>query len=267
MLSETLVRDFYTWYAESTLKIDAFCTGKGLRNGPPFFRGMDNPHDDLLPKIAREEFSKYKNAEFSVFKAFKDLAGKTIDGLNSWEILSLMRHHGIPTRLLDWTKSFSTALYFAINNLKEDKEVIIWVLNPAVLNELNGRESKQLVAFDDIKTGGTYIDYEEFIKNKIELKENTKVFFVSPPRKHDRISAQKSYFTLHFDFTPLNILYKDSDCLLALPLPKKLIHSARVYFYMNSINEFSLFPDLDGLARFINTEYFKSGVYWEPKLT
>jgi hypothetical protein len=223
---------------------------------------MDNPNDDLLPKIARKEFSNYLSKEFDAYSAFKDLAGKLVDGLSSWEILSLMRHHNIPTRLMDWTQSFSISLYFSIKNLKEDKDVVIWVINPAELHKLNGLPRKTLVAFDNIKTGNIIFDYEMYLKKEISLEEITKVFFVSPPRKHERISAQKSFFTLHFNLEPLNNLYKDTNCLLALTLPKELILSARIYFAMNDIYEYTLFPDLDGLGRFINNSYFRSGVYW-----
>ena len=43
--------------------------------------------------------------------------------------LSLMRHHGAPTRFLDWTYSFFNALYFAINRLNKESSYVVWAIN------------------------------------------------------------------------------------------------------------------------------------------
>ena len=260
---EQIKRDgeFYKWLSDSTLKVSQFSI-----DGPAHFRGMDNPEHDLLPKIARKEFVNFLSAEFSVYKTFKDFSGNLTQGLNSWEILSLMRHHGIPTRFLDWTKSFSVALYFAVNYLTEDRDVVIWVLNAALLNKLNERQKQPLVAFDSIKKGRNDFDYEMFLKGDVKVDKGTKVLFVSPPRKHARIAAQKSYYSLHFDLAPFNKMYENTGCLISIKLPKELILPARYYFYLHDINEFTLFPDLDGLGRNINSSFYKVGNYWDPKL-
>ena len=45
------------------------------------------------------------------------------------EWLSLMRHYGIPTRLLDWTHSFLVAAYFAVDDADKARDCAIWALD------------------------------------------------------------------------------------------------------------------------------------------
>jgi hypothetical protein len=54
---------------------------------------------------------------------------------NTLEWLALMRHHGSPTRLLDFTKSPYVAAFFATTDAAKDEPSAIWAVNAAVLKK------------------------------------------------------------------------------------------------------------------------------------
>src|SRR5690606_29165357 len=52
---------------------------------------------------------------------------------NVLEWLALMRHHGSPTRLLDFTKSPYVAAFFAVSKAARDDSAAIWAINAKAL--------------------------------------------------------------------------------------------------------------------------------------
>jgi FRG domain len=82
-----------------------------------WFRGHRSANWEVVPAIWRE--IKYTAAQerdltnrFSTRAATRHQALPGYDDLPTW--LSLMQHYGLPTRLLDWSRSPLVAAYFAI---------------------------------------------------------------------------------------------------------------------------------------------------------
>lgn len=74
------------------------------------FRGQANSVWGLVPKLWRNEYNK--NSEDDLITKYK--RRYMVAGDDIFQNLTDMQHYGMPTRLLDWTKNFLIALYFAV---------------------------------------------------------------------------------------------------------------------------------------------------------
>ena len=208
---------------------------------PLFFRGHGSTDWSLCCSLGRQAIDK--NLESRLYYDFISLAGNLIPKeYTTWDILLLMRHHGLPTRLLDWTESFTTALYFAIKDFKGT--AAIWILNPFSLNKKTIRGSAILNPNSDL----THSYFEFFIENSVKFDGN--IIALYPSKNNSRLQAQKGVFTLHInEHQPLEKKYRKH--LEKYEITEDMLGSAKEFLSLSGINEFSMFPDLDGLARYL----------------
>jgi len=125
----------------------------GFRNW--CFRGQGKADWFLQPSLARHiEVSKvspqaWRLQEERIRRIFERKSHLFISDRPSndeLEWLALMQHYGVPTRLLDWSRSPLVAAYFATESCQSHKErrpladACVWALAPGKLNEMNVRE-------------------------------------------------------------------------------------------------------------------------------
>ena len=203
------------------------------------FRGqpLDEP---LLPKIGRLRLrEQFRQSERSMFEEFKRRAIPHLDFTpeTDWDWLALAQHHGMATRLLDWTLNPLAALWFAVS-MPPNKGIkgrrrrgVVWVFFP---------------------------DKKDFIIPKRSSPfrvVGTRVF--QPRHVASRISAQAGWFTTHSfvtkdrKFIPLERNPRYSAKLYKLRIPPKEFQEMRYQLDRLNINAASLFPDLDGLCKHI----------------
>src|SRR3954466_14894765 len=101
------------------------------------YRGMANANWDLHTSLSRLG-GNFRELEGHLLRNFKKYASSTVPNVGSeWVWLALAQHHGLPTRLLDWTYSPYTALHFATVNVAEyDADAIVWCVNYVKAHEL-----------------------------------------------------------------------------------------------------------------------------------
>jgi hypothetical protein len=204
------------------------CIANGFTNGLWGFRGVSSVDFELIPSIGRRSIrNEYsKEWEEEIFSRFKEEAIPHLVRLPPTELawLALARHHGLPTRLLDWTSSPLIAAYFAVSEAKKN----------------NGLARDCAVyAYED----GEYIG-EENVNNP--FSDRKKAIEVRVSHYSPRLAAQKGFFTLHGNPTTPFI----HPTLRRIVIPGRLCAELEEKIDLFGINAATLFPDLDGLAAY-----------------
>jgi hypothetical protein len=223
---------------------------------PLFYRGHANAEWHLLPSIGRIEWMAGIQGAFVEHNAYYEFitrAGSLLpEGVSSWNVAFAMQHHGLPTRLLDWSDTFAVAVHFALGLPRNDSSAIdsaIWILDPTVLNR------------QTIKMSGIFhpteleADYSELFVSRTKTLPGG-LAAILPLRHHPRVFSQRGAFTVHADLAkPLETLYPSAVKKVLLPASARA--GARLFLELAGISEFSLFPDLDGLARELSSREFR----------
>ncbi|MCH5508879.1 FRG domain-containing protein [Pseudomonas fragariae (ex Marin et al. 2024)] len=211
------------------------------------FRGQRESDWKLLPGLGRTNISE--DNEASMYFDFRTMAGPLLpENISPWSLAISMQHHGLPTRLLDWTESFAVALFFALR--EGGGRPCVWMLDPYLVNERLSQNAC-LYSMQDIDG-----DYESLFIEKTK-KAQAPVIAAAPNRHHPRALSQKSLFTVHSDAqTPLNEIVPDA--VKKIEIPQDAIPAAKRFLRLAGINEFTIFPDLDGLTREIRRVHFDS---------
>jgi len=120
----------------SASELLAFLGAEQFRLSRWVFRGQPNAIWPLQPSLERfatsirdrpQAVEKYGFTEFR--RHAHHYLSATPDNEDKLEWLALMRHHGAPSRLLDFTKSPYVAAFFATATAEEKESAAIWAID------------------------------------------------------------------------------------------------------------------------------------------
>jgi hypothetical protein len=107
------------------------------------FRGVaDAAEHKLIPKVGRDNKRYSEPAERALFASFKRRCKPFHPGfVDDWDLLALAQHHGLPTRLLDWSRNPLVAAYFAVTSAPQAKTARIYAYQSTKLTKVAGNIS------------------------------------------------------------------------------------------------------------------------------
>jgi hypothetical protein len=189
-------------------------------NGKYLFRGVASARHQLIPSVGRSRDGVGYSLRFEkdLFDQFKREALPFLSSrpATEWEWLALAQHHGVPTRLLDWSESPFVSLFFAVWGSDEEDAAIYIVPRPPEVSKLN------VSPFDQKSTAFYYPGYVTL-----------------------RLVSQRGVFTVHPNpketYTPAGIKQ------IVIARPWKL--DFRQKLDSIGVHHAAIFADLDGLSR------------------
>lgn len=234
---------------------DSFDKELNRFRSPYVFRGLSNEIYELKTSLIRLE-NDPPEMEKHLFRNFKKYAPKnTIQEDNDWLWLSIAQHHGLPTRLLDWTFSPYIALHFICENLNHyHLDGVIWCVDFYETTKYLPKDFKDKL--DEEKARGFDISLLKSVCPKLSdlrnyyLKDGYFIVFFEPPSINERIINQFALFSFMSD--PVMImndwLNKHEDLYFRLIIPSKLKWEIRDKLDQINITERMIYPGLDGLS-------------------
>lgn len=241
------------------------------RHRSPFaFRGMcgDWPLSTSLQRL-NHPVGVLGDIERAMFRNFKKYAYANLDPSTSdWKALAVAQHHGLPTRLLDWTFSPFVAMHFATNELdKMDKDGVIWMVNFDLIRRYLPDPFRQALAQHYAMTFSVEMLEEDdalsqpFVFAQTEGAQDPFVLFFEPPSLDPRIVNQWGLFSF------MNRLDLRLDEWLATVraarkrVVRKIIIEAEAKWEIRdkldgmNMSERVIMPGLDGLSTWLKRWY------------
>ncbi len=223
------------------------------------YRGLEDSQYALTTTLNRLGES---HLEKHLLRNFRKYSQKQVspEYTSLWNWLALAQHHGLPTRLLDWTYSPYVALHFTTADFtKYRRDGMIWAINYV---DTKAFLPEKLAGI--IEEEGSHIFTAEMLERAADslpglgqMKEDDFAIFFEPPSIDDRIVNQYAVFSM---MSNPNLLISDwvkhhDVRYFRIVIPAHLKWEVRDKLDQSNINERVLFPGLDGLATWLKRHY------------
>ena len=224
------------------------------------FRGEGDAANELTTSLARIG-GEYADLERHLLRNFRKYAYRDTRNETFWDWLAVAKHHGLPTRVLDWTHSPYVALHFATATpTTYDRDGVVWSVDyvqaaqhlPAALRELVHDEGSNSFSTEMIERAAEGLAELEALAEGEDF-----VVFLEPPSLDDRIVNQYALFSLMSSATARLDEWLEARPGLArrIVVPAELKWEVRDKLDQANVTERVLFPGLDGIALWLTRHY------------
>lgn len=229
------------------------CAGFDLASG---LARLGRPHIRLEKHLLRN-FRKYAKSYLRRDENLPD---------NMWHWMALAQHHGLPTRLLDWTYSPLIAAHFACCELGSfHLDGVIWKVDFDATHDLLSDNLR-----DCLRRQGAHVFTDEMLTTEIDSQDQLsvshgegeeQVLFFEPPSLSGRIVNQFACFSVQVgQCGPMtDWLLRHPDLWTRIVIPAALKWEIRDKLDQSNISERVLFPGLDGLCSWLARQYYPRG--------
>lgn len=231
-----------------------------------FYRGVPDESYSLTTSLQRNCGDSAYFLEPSMLNNFIKYASIEDPTINEsiWKAMIIGQHHGLPTRLLDWTHSTLSALHFAdtepdLRNL-DKRDCAVWRIDAKEINEKLPEKYKAA-----LKAENTFI----FSVKSLTAVTNSLTDFdndmdgkalvtLEPPSIDQRIVNQYSFFTV----VPKGIdkletfLDENTENTVKYVIDKSLRWDLRDILDQLNMNERMIYPGMDGIAKWLARHYY-----------
>ena len=199
--------------------------------------------DSLLPKIARKD-PKFNTHELEKkMLATLRLRGSlflTHEDISDLDLLAIAQHHGMATRLLDWTTNPLVALWFACINTKNESNAHFYIYRAVTNAVVDTSADINIFDISDIRIFRPKLNSPRIIAQQGWFSLNG-----FQPAANSPTTGEGEFFSL--DHHPVHFLWGSH---VVIPEADKSTILRRLDKL--GVNYESVFPDLDGICRYIN---------------
>ena len=234
-------------------KIERFRSPYAFR-GQAFF---DQRLDTSLMRLGGD----YEEMERHILRNFRKYARHSDEEMDSiWNWLSIAKHHGLPTRLLDWSFSPFVALHFATQHIEDfNQDGAIWQVDyHAAQRYLPEKLKKQLAGEgSDVFTVEMLATSMQSLEELERMSPSDFVIFFEPPSLDERIVNQFALFSMASrpEIRMDTWLEQRKELSRMVVIPADLKWEVRDKLDQANITERVLFPGLDGLSAWLKRMY------------
>ena len=233
------------------------------------FRGLARADRANVSRLSRLG-EQHAGVERHLIRNFRKYAHRESPGPTLWDWLALAQHHGLPTRLLDWTYSPQVALHFATSAWAEH-DAVLWAVDVDAVHRLLPERLRHALEGEGSLVFTTELlaaqapglaELEALTRGRNDGEGEPFALFFEPPSLDERIVNQAAVLSVITDVRcQMDEWLEDHpDVWHAWRLPPDVKVEVRARLDQANVTERILLPGLDGLAAWLSRYYAPSRI-------